>query len=333
VSRELLGHATAPSGIIVVLDMGALGLWSHDQHPTFPEGEAPPNIVEIANTALDWVVRGPDAVAAAKLFTPQPPYLYDRPPSFVRAFTAKCSEAGLKAMLVPLDERVPHRTRVARAVSGEQPFGVVEFHGLWAAAIGGLPRDRAFTVTATRDGEEGEVGWRHVELIVQPKATVVRTETVGSVLVDHARLAFIDADALGAWEHDEPIDGLADYVFWGRDAQAVAEKMGVPALGPGEYGWKQVPIDRLLELGMPIEDLRDAKEFKFATDFRPHSHHYQVMEQVRGSATESGTLEVGGAKLCGFMTSWGDGCFDIERDVDPHDQTVTIRIVFTREGD
>jgi hypothetical protein len=40
------------------------------------------------------------------------------------------------------------------------------------------------------------------------------------------------------------------------------------------------------------------------------------MQQVRASTSGSGTIEVGAAKLCAFMTSWGDGVFDVlaERD-------------------
>jgi hypothetical protein len=56
--------------------------------------------------------------------------------------------------------------------------------------------------------------------------------------------------------------------------------------------------------------------WKVAVDFRPHSHHWQLMRQVRAATSESGTVELGAAKLCGFMASWGDGIFDIlaERD-------------------
>ncbi len=48
--------------------------------------------------------------------------------------------------------------------------------------------------------------------------------------------------------------------------------------------------------------------------------------QVRSSITESGTLEVGGASVCGFMTSWGDGFFPVVRDLDANGRLVRIRI-------
>jgi hypothetical protein len=75
-----------------------------------------------------------------------------------------------------------------------------------------------------------------------------------------------------------------------------------------------------------LQQLRDEGAHKFALDFRPHSHHYRVMEQVRGSTTESGTIQLGGAVLCGFMTSWGDGIFPIGRDLDADGHLVGLRI-------
>ena len=40
------------------------------------------------------------------------------------------------------------------------------------------------------------------------------------------------------------------------------------------------------------------------------------MRQVRASTSESGAVELATAKLCGFMTSWGDAIFDILADRD-----------------
>jgi len=36
--------------------------------------------------------------------------------------------------------------------------------------------------------------------------------------------------------------------------------------------------------------------WKVAIDFRPHSHHWQLMQQVRASTSESGTVELGVSK-------------------------------------
>ncbi|MFD0345474.1 hypothetical protein ACFQ0M_04020 [Kitasatospora aburaviensis] len=69
--------------------------------------------------------------------------------------------------------------------------------------------------------------------------------------MDWARVAFGDADALGAWEHDEPLDGLADVAFWGRAEEEVAQEFGAPRLGEsGEeqvYGWTGLEVEEAVE--------------------------------------------------------------------------------------
>ncbi len=50
---------------------------------------------------------------------------------------------------------------------------------------------------------------------------------LGDVMVDWAKLAFVDADALGLWEHNDTLNGLADFVYWGRDAEQVAPLNGL----------------------------------------------------------------------------------------------------------
>lgn len=43
-----------------------------------------------------------------------------------------------------------------------------------------------------------------------------------------SRLMLVDAVALQEWEHEEPLDGKADYVFWGLEAPNAAAALGVP---------------------------------------------------------------------------------------------------------
>ena len=59
---------------------------------------------------------------------------------------------------------------------------------------------------------------------------------MGHVAVDYARLLIADFDALGAWKHEDSLDGLADYVFWGEDAEHVAQAPGAPLLASSEFG-------------------------------------------------------------------------------------------------
>jgi len=50
----------------------------------------------------------------------------------------------------------------------------------------------------------------------------VVSEKVEHVGVDYARMLIADFDVLGAWHHGDSLDGLADFVFWGGDAEQVA---------------------------------------------------------------------------------------------------------------
>jgi hypothetical protein len=137
---------------------------------------------------------------------------------------------------------------------------------------------------------------------------------------------FADADALGAWQHETPLDGLADYVFWGRDAAQVAERVGAMRQSDDQWGWVDLPAQEAAKRGLAVENLREKTAFKFAGDFRPHSHHYMVMKQVRATSTESGTIDVGGAKVCTFMTTWGDGFYQVSREMDAAGELVRISI-------
>jgi hypothetical protein len=63
-----------------------------------------------------------------------------------------------------------------------------------------------------------------------------------------------------------------------------------------------------------------------ALDFRPHSHHWQVMRQVRASENETGTIDLGDARILFAMTSWGDGVFPAYADYDQDGSLVAVRV-------
>jgi hypothetical protein len=137
---------------------------------------------------------------------------------------------------------------------------------------------------------------------------------------------FADADALGAWQHDEPIDGLADFVIWGADAAKVAARCRLPALPDEQWGFLNRPVREMARRAETVERMKGRYGWRFACDFRPHSHHWQAMSQVRVSATDSGTVEVGGARMCVWMTSWGDGLFPVYLDRDSAGQLLRVRV-------
>ncbi len=331
---EELGQVTAPSGTVLVIDTGLLKLWCHDRPPVMPEGAAPDDVVASANAATDFRLEGADAERAGRAFDRQwhPLFLYDIPSHGVEkvreSFAACVREHGLDARLVPLDQRVSHRRRVDEALTHGGGAGEVQFQGIRAVAVAGVPADRPLAVLGGRMPPDGpDAGrWRCVWLECLAVGEAARSELAGTVAVDESRLMFADVDALGQWRHEEPLDGQADFVFWGRDAERVGREAGAVDLGNGQWGWVDLPVREAVRRGMAVEQLRGEKGYKMATDFRPHSHHYLVMKQVRATPTKSGTVEVGGSKVCTFMTSWGDGFFPVYRDLDTDGRLVRVRI-------
>jgi hypothetical protein len=329
-----IGEITAPSGTVLIMDTGYLYLWDHDRPPVYPEGHgASPEVVAIANSAVELRIDGADAEAAGKLLNRQwhPRYLFDIPRDSVPAFEGLLGkvtkEHKLDARLTILPDRISHRKRVDLAVAQGNGAGQAEVHGIWVPAIGGLPANRALPVFGERVTEGTEAGrWSRVWLQCTQESPILRSERVGYAMVDWARLMFADVDSLRSWEHERPIDGQADFVFWGLDAGHLAELSQAPQLDDRAYGWINMPIEETIKQGERVEALRETHSLKVATDFRPHSHHYAVLSQIRESVTESGTVKVGNALLCAFMTTWGDGIYDVYRDFGPDGQLVRVRI-------
>lgn len=191
--------------------------------------------------------------------------------------------------------------------------------------IEGLPRDRALPIVGRKlTGGDFAGSWDWVAIEVAD-GVIAEAEPHGQVMVDHARILLADDANANDWVHDDTIDGLADFVFWGRDAASLAKEVGAPATKEG-FGWTNLPIDEIVQRGTAAEQLQEERGWKLATDFRPHSHHWQAMALVRASATESGTIEVGGRKVCLFMTSWGDGLFPTFCDRTADGTLVRVRI-------
>ncbi|MFD8492516.1 hypothetical protein [Amycolatopsis sp. NPDC059657] len=227
------------------------------------------------------------------------------------------------------EPKVPHAERARQCGDGE--FAVF---GLPMVAVGGLPVDRSLTVDGIRSPDD-EYSWESLRLAVSD-APVVRSVRLGTICVDWARLFFGDVDALSHWEHHDPIDGLADLIFWGRDCEAAAAEFGATQPGiPGEetsWGWVDLSMREAVERGRAIVAWRqEHPEYLMKLDFRPHSHHWQVMAQVRATAEEAGVVEVGGAQVLFAMTSWGDGFFPVYADYDGGDAVAAVRVVLDTE--
>ena len=321
---ELLGSVTAPSGALFIVDMGMLELWCHDRPPVLPPGLLDDKGTENANAGADFRIDGPDAEACGRHWDRQwhPRFFFDIPRHGLdqvrKAFATFVAKHGYDAKLTRLRARVTHRQRITDALEHGNGTGQVFFQGIEGFVLSGLPTDVPMRVWGERMGGRDSAvkdRWRWADLEVRSGRKVASSEPVGHILVDRARLMFADVDALGAWKHEEPIDGLADLVFWGRDAKAAAKEVKAPKLpnpdGNDQYGWENLSVKEVRQKGELVWRAKEENGRLFAIDFRPHSHHWAVMRQVRASATESGTLEVGGATACGFMTSWGDGSYPV----------------------
>jgi hypothetical protein len=195
----------------------------------------------------------------------------------------------------------------------------------WMVVCAGVPRDRPLRVIGARLGR-GRFGacWDWVAVECSPGA-VASSEALGEATVDFARLLWIDRRGVDAWEHELSLDGKADFVFWGRDADPLAEAVGAPATDEG-YGWIDLDVAECITRGTRAEELKAARGWRLATDFRPHSHHYLALAQLRATPTESGTIDVGGAPACLFATTWGDGVFPVFADRDAAGALVRVRV-------
>ncbi len=320
------------------MDGGYLGIWSGDRSPSEVDpallGIDDPATAADIREAVDFEIVGPDAETAAMFLAERQPgqTLYDVPASsataFQSAFETLCRNNGMDATVRPVD-RVPHRERARRCGAG----GEFQAFGVPVIAVAGLPTDRPLWVEAVEGhyGTEVVGRWRSMALTISD-APVASSTPLGQVIVDWARLSFGDADAIGAWEHDAPIDGLADVAFWGKSQLEAAQAHNAPLVTtPGEagvYGWTNLPVAVAVKRAEAVMSWVEAEpDRKLMVDFRPHSHHWQAMAQVRASETESGVVDVGGAQILFAMTTWGDGFFPVHAEHDAAGNLVAIRVI------
>lgn len=316
--RISLGQIRVPSGIAVIIDAGLMHLWCHTSFDEPERWHMDEQSRASALTAQDLRIEGPDAEQAGRIFDRQwhPRWLYDIPREHLDSFRGHFRDAmakhGLKAELVANPQRIPHRQRIDLAIAHAGNEGEVQYHGLWAAVCGGLPTDRELEVFAERmPAGPDQDRWRRIVVDIRPGIPIAGTKLIGRSMVDMARLMVADADALGGWTHDESLDGKADVVFWGADAARLAERIKAPSMHGDNFGWHGLVLP-LAEIKInELDEMKQTESLKLAVDFRPHSHHWQLMEQVRRNKTEAGTIEIGAAKICGFMTTWGDAIYDI----------------------
>jgi hypothetical protein len=217
-----------------------------------------------------------------------------------------------------------------------------------------VPRDRPLAVVGTRVGKGRFADcWDHVAIELAERAPpaalpeardarpgavapgtagsvrreVLHTRKLGEAAVDFARLICMDRAAIDHWQHEDSLDQLADFVFWGRDEAALARALGARRLPGGDgYGWIDLPMAEAEAKADRAAQLKSENRWLLATDLRPHSHHFDALAAARASPGGAGVLDVGGARVLLFFTSWGDGVFPVYADLDHEDRPVRIRI-------
>jgi hypothetical protein len=188
-----------------------------------------------------------------------------------------------------------------------------------------VPRDRELSVIGAHVGK-GRFSdcWDHVAVVLGP-GEIHGSKKLGEAGVDFARLVCMDHAALEHWQHEDSLDGKADFVFWGRDDELLAKVMNAPRIKDG-YGWANLSVAEAEAKGDIAARKKSENSWLLATDFRPHSHHYQALAAARASPHGAGMLELAGTRLLLFFTSWGDGVFPIYLDLDHDDRPVQVRI-------
>lgn len=201
-----------------------------------------------------------------------------------------------------------------------------EHEGVPAVVVPHLPRGR-FPVSSVRILQGPFANLRQAVMIdFVPNPQAARTIELGKVCVDNARIGLFDVDALGAWNEEAPVDGLADVVFWGLHQNEVAAQFRAPSLGEDGFGFKDLPVAQAMPLAQQLDQLRNTGQYRFAFDYRPHTHPYYLLAQLRENPTEAGVLDVGGMLACGFMTTWGDGEYPVLLDLDAQNRPIRCGI-------
>lgn len=188
-----------------------------------------------------------------------------------------------------------------------------------------VPSDRSLEVVGYRVGK-GRYGdcWDRV-VVRLGSGEITHSTKLGEAGVDFARLICMDYGALDAWKHEDSLDGKADVVFTGRDEKYAAKSTGAKPTGEG-YGWSHLSLEAADAKQLEVDKRKAAARWAIAIEFRPHSHHYFAVAEARKSKLGAGTIGVGGAQVCLFFTSWGDGVFPVFVDLDAGEQPVQIRI-------
>ncbi len=195
-----------------------------------------------------------------------------------------------------------------------------------AIEIDSVPAVAPLEVQAERMIElEGPVAWRTVRIALRPGVQKAWSEKAGQLTVEQPWIMLADPASLGDWRHDSSLDGRADLLIRGRDAEAVAATVGADPLEDG-WGWLDLESDECARKARLVERLETINKRDIEVEIRAHSHHQQMLQQALQSPVGSARIDLGGARLCAFHTSWDAGSFPVLRELDDQGQLVALQI-------
>ena len=323
-SRVHLGRVGVRSGALFLVDEAAAGLFLSNE----PDPEA---------GLVDLVLTGPDAEAAGRTFDRDwdPTRIHDVTKEDVddlaAAFIAHAHRQGLDASARVDAEVEPFRARLDKALA--RGFGGgVSFVGHWAAALGKL-KDGTAEVWAEPMHEGPDGGrWQRVVVEFEPDAVAERSEEIAKITSESGRVLLGDPEVLSHWLHHESLDGRGDCVFWGRDATVAAQTLDAGGLESRAFGWVNLPVDESLRLAQKVDSERRERGLALSVDFRPHSHHFRMMEHIRESPVGAGEITLDGQPVLAFDGTWGEGVFSIVRESAEDGRTLRLRIELADEA-
>jgi hypothetical protein len=251
---------------------------------------------------------------------------------------AQIAEVAAARASLDVDPTAPVRLGAVTAPSGTLAIFDVALMGyLPRAALDPLmicidaPRDRPLAVIGTRVGKGRFADcWDHVAIELSA-GDVARSRKLGEAAVDFARLLVIDRAAIDAWQHEDSLDQLADFVFWGRDEAALAKATGARRLPEGHHGWHDLPLADAEARADRAAALKAEHGWQLASELRPHSHHFAALAAARevgagAGPIGAGSIDVAGARVLLFFTSWGNGVFPVFLDLDSDGRPARVRI-------
>lgn len=149
------------------------------------------------------------------------------------------------------------------------------------------------------------------------------------MLVDESRLLVCDLEMLGAWQVDEPVDGLFDIAFWGRDPDTVARRLGadrIEQVGGSVFGWRDLDREAAAQRAGELHSVAEGvDDLLFAVDIRPHDTSYALLRQAWVEPTGAGVVELGDWVATGWFTA-GEGAYPVYRDLDVDGALQRIRV-------